>query len=255
MTIRKSAPPNLVGLPSPEFKKELFDASIWQKGYDCNVSKAIECPCRGGNENQALPSCQNCGGIGWVFINKTETKALITGVNRDTKYKQWSQEIIGNVSITLRDIEQAGFMDRITLTDEKAIFSEIREIRTSNEQNFIFLSYEIEEIEDIFVFVADNQKLIRLDSGEYSINPNNKYSLILEDSVLNSSTNNNISVRYKHKVQYHILDIPHVIRSSNVTNNLGQIEKVKMPNNYVARLAHYVVRPLVDGTGIINNDY
>lgn len=255
MTIRKSAPPTLTGIPNPEYNKDLFDASLWQKGYECKVSKAIECPCRGGNENMALPSCQNCGGRGWVFINETLTNALITGVNRDTKYKQWSQELVGNVSITLRDIEQAGFMDRITLLDEVAVFSEIRKIIQFNENNFIFLSYEIGNVEDIFIFIGDDQELVRLDESQWSLNPNNKYSLTFENSVLTESTNGVVSVRYKHKVQYHILDIPHVIRSSNITNKLGQLEKIKLPNNYVARLAHYVLRPNSDGTGILNNDY
>lgn len=263
MSIRKSAAHNLIGLPNPEFDKQLFDAGIWQKGYNCEVSKAIECPCRGGNEMQALPNCTNCGGIGWVFINPTATRALITGVNRDTKYKQWSQELIGNVSITLRDIEQAGFMDRITLNDEQAIFSEVRKIRTVSEtiggqtvtEHFIFLSYEVENIEDIFIYESPILPLIRLNVNQWQINPDNPYSLIFDDTVITESINATVSVRYKHRVQYHILDIPHIVRSSTVTNRFGQIEKVKMPNQYTARLAHNVIRSRFDGTGITNNDY
>lgn len=263
MSIRKAPAPNLIGLPNPEFDKSLFDASVWQKGYDCEVSKAIECPCRGGNENQALPSCTNCGGIGWVFINPVATKSLITGVNRDTKYKQWSQELIGNVSVTLRDIEQAGYMDRITLDNEEAIFSEVRKIRTVSEvigeetvnENFIFLSYEIQRVDDLFIYESPILPLIRLRNDQWQINPDNPYSLIFDDSVIEDSANATVSVRYKHKVQYHILDIPHIIRSSTETNRFGQIEKVKMPNQYTARLAHNVIRPRFDGTGITNNDY
>ena len=154
VSIRKSPPANTIATPSPQFEKQLFDAAIWQKGYDCYVEKAIECPCRGDAENHsALPNCQNCGGVGWVFLNPVKTIALITGVNRDTKYKQWSQELIGNVSITLRDIEQAGFMDRITLLVETAIFSEVKKIRSIQEgldtSYFTFLSYEIKQIEDV----------------------------------------------------------------------------------------------------------
>lgn len=260
MSIRKSPPANLIGLPNPEFEKNLFDAALWQKGYDCHVDKSIECPCRGGNENKPLPSCQNCGGVGWVFINPIQTKVLITGVNRDTKYKQWSQELIGNVSVSLRDIEQSGFMDRITILNETAIFSEVRKIRQVEVTplsflNFIFLSYEVKNIEDIFVFKADNQKLIRLNSEQWIVNPNNPYSIVFTDDVLTQSSNLTVSVRYKHNVQYHILDIPHVIRSSNITNGFGQLEKVRLPNQYMARLAHYVLRPDFDGDGIIDNSY
>jgi len=253
--IRQSPAPNLQGIPNPEFDKSLFDSSIWQKGYDCYVEKAIECPCRGGNENKPLSSCQNCGGVGWVFINKTKTKALITGVNKDTKYKAWSQELIGNVSMTLRDIEQAGFMDRVSLLNETAIFSEVRKFIKETATSFVFMCYEVEQIEDVFIFESSSKKLIKLDSSEYEIDSTNPYLLIIGNSSLAKSSNSTVSVRYKHKVQYNILDIPHVIRSSNGLNAFGQIEKMKLPNNYLARLAHYVLRPNYESNNIIDNSY
>jgi len=258
MTIRTTTPPNLSGYSNPEFDKTLFDASIWQKGYDCFVDKAIECPCRGGNEGHALPSCQNCGGVGWVFMNPVATKAIISGINRDTKYKAWSQELMGTVNITLRDIEKSGFMDRVTLTNEEAIFSEVKKIRQKELEgdeflNFIFLSYQIKQVEDVFIFKGGDQKLERVTDDKWQINPNNKYSLLFNDSVLSDLVNNTVSVRYRHNVQYNVLDIPNVIRSSNIINRVGALEKTKLPNQYIARLAHYVVRPRVDGTGILNN--
>lgn len=260
VSIRKSPPANTIATPSPQFEKQLFDAAIWQKGYDCYVEKAIECPCRGDAENHSpVPSCQNCGGIGWVFINPVQTIALITGVNRDTKYKQWSQELIGNVSISLRDVEQAGFMDRITLLNETAIFSEVKKIKSIQEgletSYFTFLSYEIKQIEDVYTYKGNSVKLNRVNPDLYDINQENKACLLIDSDVIPNSTNNTISVRYKHPVQYHILDIPHIIRSSTVTNGVGAIEKIKMPNQYVARLAHNVLRPLFDGTGIIDNSF
>lgn len=254
-SIRTTAPPNLTGLPNVDFDKDLFESAIWQKGYDVAVSKAIECPCRGGNENKALPNCQNCGGIGWVFINPVKTKALITGINRDTKYKPWSQELLGSASMTLRDIDVAGFMDRVTVDNETEIFSEVKKVRKSVDKTFIFLSYEIQDIEDVFIFQGSDKTLIRLAEGDYEINPLNKYSLLIDNTVLALATNDSISVRYKHYVQYHILDIPHALRSSNITNKLGQLEKRKMPNQYIVRLAHYVLKPKADGTGVLDNTY
>jgi hypothetical protein len=89
----------------------------------------------------------------------------------------------------------------------------------------------------------------------YSVNSQNNSCLLIDSEAVSQSTNNTISIRYKHPVQYHILDIPHIIRSSTVTNGVGAIEKIKMPNQYVARLAHQVLRPLFDGTGIIDNSF
>lgn len=256
MSIRKSTPANLVGTPTPALNKQLFDANIWAYGYDVLVEKAIECPCRKEGENSNVSSCQNCGGLGWAFINPVQTKAIITSINQETKYKQWSQELLGNISATLRDLDNASFMDRITLIGEKTTFSEVRKVRTtSTSQLFIFVSYEIEEIEDIFIFKDPTLPLIRLSADSYTINSGNRFVIDLDTTALADSANSSISVRYKHKVQYNILDIPHILRSTMDLNNLGQIVKQKMPNQYIARLAHYVLRPDYNGLGIIDNAY
>ena len=256
--IIRATPQNTVGYPSPEFNKDSFDVAIWNYGYESIVEKAIECPCRGSNSGHPMPSCQNCNGIGWLFVNPTQTKSLITGINRETKYKSWSQELLGNISVTFRDIEQSSFMDRITIEDESSVFSEVKEVRTvgeeGSEEKFIFLSYPILSIEDVFIFKSDNLPLVRLFEGEYSLKNENSYVIKLTSEALDGS-NNFVSVRYKHKIQYHILDMPYVIRSSEVTNRQGQRQKERLPRNYIARLAHYVVRPKLDGTGIQVNDY
>ena len=257
--IVQRTPQSLVGYPAPEFDKPSFDTAIWNYGYDSIVEKAIECPCRGGNSGHPLPTCQNCNGVGWVFINPEKTKALITGINRETKYKAWSQESIGNISVSFRDIERASFMDRITLEDEESVFSEVKKVRTvgevGSEENFIFLSYPILSIEDVFIYQGDENPLIRLFEGEYSLKSGNNYVLNFTSEALQAATNGSVSIRYRHKIQYHILDMPHVVRSSDITNRQGQREKEKLPVNYIARLAHYIVRPKLDGTGIQVNDY
>ena len=255
MSILQQTPPNLTGTPNPEFEAQLFDASVWQKGYDCLIHKAIECPCKTQGQNSALPTCSNCGGLGWVFINPLQTKALITSVNKDTKFKSWSQELVGTMSITLRDIERASFMDRITFIEETGIFSEVRTVVTQDTDNFVFLAYAAEVIEDIFMFTGQSNTLTRIDASKYYIKPENNAVIVFLTGALTGSTNNSVSIRYKHKVQYHILDIPHIIRSSNITNELGQLEKVKLPNQYIARLAHYVLQPNFSGTNIKDNSY
>jgi hypothetical protein len=253
--IVQQSPPNLLGVPNPEFEVQLLDAAVWQKGYDCLVHKAIECPCKLQGQNSNLPTCTNCGGTGWVFINPTQTKALITSINKDTKYKNWSQELIGTMSITLRDVERASFMDRVTFINETGIFSEVKTAYTVDTDTFIFLSYEAALIEDIFIFAAQGSKLIRVDPTKYYIKTDNNAVVVFLTGALTGSTNNSISVRYRNKVQYNVLDIPHMIRSSNITNELGQITKVTLPNQYIARLAHYVRGLKYDGTGIQDNSY
>lgn len=255
-SIRQSPATNLVGTPTPTLKKDLFDGNIWGYGYEVLVDKAIECPCKQSGKNSNQINCQNCRGTGWVFINPVKTKAIITSINQDTKYKPWSQELIGNISITFRDIDNVAFMDRITLIDESTIFSQICPIRTATDATkFIFAAYGIESIEDIFVFAGESSPLVKLTSDKYSISTDNPFVVEFTTNALSSSINNSVSIRYKHKIQYNILDMPHVVRSSPDLNNLGQLKKQKLPTQYIARLSHYVVQPNYDGSGIIDNSY
>lgn len=251
-----ATPENLTNSPQPEFDRDLFNESLWHKGYNVWVEKAIECPCRTEGRNDNLSDCQNCGGLGWVYIDPLETKGIITGINKGTKYREWSEEIIGDMMLTLRDVDNAGFMDRITFLNETNILSEVKRLRTSTStlENFIYLAYDIESIEDVYVFQSSTQSLVRIPEANYSISSVNQNIIQFAAGALSASTNSSISVRYKHNVQYNILDIPHIIRSSNAADKNGTLNKIKLPNQYIVRLAHYMRRPNFDGTGIISND-
>lgn len=66
--------PSLYGQPQVSFRPNDFDAVIWTHGYDIICEKAIRCPCQ-GNSDSPLPSCQNCHGSGYIYINPYRTKA------------------------------------------------------------------------------------------------------------------------------------------------------------------------------------
>ena len=125
-------PPNLAQQPTIEFRKKDFDAAVWLKGYRVFVEKAVRCPCEGQVKN-ALSSCTNCHGVGYFFINPIETRALMTSINRDTRFKEWSLELMGNLSISLRDdgIENLSFYDKITFFEKFGFHSEVLEIRNA----------------------------------------------------------------------------------------------------------------------------
>lgn len=255
MSIVQSGAPANIGIKNPPLKKELFDEKTWAYGYDCLVYKAIECPCNTEGENTHLPTCLNCGGLGWTFINPLQTKALITSINSNTKYKEWSKEMLGTFSMTLRDVDTASFMDRVMLLTEQSSFTETRKVRDNDGSKFIYLSYPIVEVEDVFIFVAANQPLVRLSSSDYSISATNNLILNINSTAISSSVNQNISIRYKHNVQYNILDIPHLLRSSNKLNSMGQLEKVTLPRQYVVRYSHFVLGNNFSGGIQIDNTY
>lgn len=254
-------PPNLAQEPKIEFRKNSFDAAIWLKGYRVFVEKAVRCPCEGQIKN-ALSSCTNCHGVGYFFINPIETRALMTSINRDTKFKEWSLELMGNLSISLRDdlVENLSFYDKITFFEKFGFHSEILTIRDAgvpDNQNFVFLVYRPVEILDVWVFNGSANPLVRITSDQYEINPNNPYVLNINITTPPDNFNGVVSVRYRHEVQFNVIDIPHEIRTSNIRDTDGRLTRIDLPINAIARRSHLLLAeiPNFNGTGVQNNSY
>lgn len=249
--------PSLYGQPSVSFRPDDFDAVIWQHGYDIICEKAVRCPCQ-GNSGSPLPSCQNCHGFGYFFINPERTKALITALNRNTQYVQWAPELMGTAAITVRDKDREliGYFDRVTVEDEYALFTEMVVVREMIADVMgVFLSYAPIEIKSVFKYVGADSPLVRLSEGDYEITPENPYCLRFRQGVFNPEEG--VSVLYKHRVEYHIIDMPHEIRASlGRDKSSGQFQILKMPVQSVGRRTHLIdiQRPNYDGGGIIYND-
>jgi len=260
MNIRTKTAPSLVGQPSVDFDLNTFEAAIWNKGYDVIVEKAVRCPCKSNNGN--VSTCQNCMGSGHLFINPFKTRAIITSINYNTQYKDWGIEKLGTVSVTTMDRDAVTYYDRITLANDYSSFSEVLRVREndSDGQLFVFTSYKINEIEDVFLYSGDNVPLIRLSPSEYEISTENGYVLLLNyDTSTISNFNNKLAIRYKHNIQYNVIDMPHELRRSYKTNTGGKDEKIILPVNAIARRVHNIEAfaevANFDGTGTIDNSY
>lgn len=264
MSIRVQSHPNLIGQPVVEFRRDDYNAAIWNKGYEVILETAVRCPCKTENHD-SLVTCQNCLGRGWFFINPLRTRALISGINKNTDYKEWSVEMIGTVQISVPDIHKISFMDRITLVNtaandiqNRSVFSEVKRLRTyETNKPFIFLSYEIKKVKDIFVFVNSSTPLIRLETTDYSIRSQNGYTIEFDyDFDLITDFNGVVSVLYEHELQYHILDVPHDVRNSYIRDKNGILKQQFLPINAVARKAHYVLNVDNYESGfVIDNTY
>lgn len=236
----------------PEFIKTDFDQATWAKGYDITLERALRCPCHG--RDAALPDCQNCFGTGYFYVNTVKTKGLTTNINQNNQYKPWSEELLGTIAITVMDADKQNlsYFDRITFLNTYSYFSENLEIRSANGVNFVFTTYKVVNLLAIYIFVSSNQKLIKTTNAH--VNPNNPYCLILDEEI---PQNGYVSVYYKHCPEYHVLDIPHEIRSSWSTNKkTGELFKIDLPVQAIARRSHLIAieKPNFDGSGIIIND-
>ena len=258
-TIVQETSPNLIGQVSPEFELNAFEAAVWNKGYDVIIEQAFKCPCC-TYDNTPLTNCQNCLGVGWIFINPMQTKGIITSINTDTKFKSWTQESIGTVSLTVMHKNRVSLMDRVTLVnntviENKSNFSDIVQVRDLEGSPFVFLAYKPIDIIGIYAFNGITNPLIKIPSTGYNISSDNGYVLnITYDLTSISDFNGAITVLYSHQIQYHVLDIPHDVRNSYIVNDDGKESQITLPINAYARKAHNVLEVANrDGTGVIDN--
>lgn len=258
--VKDVTPPSLYGQPSVQFRPQDFTAVIWSHGYDIICEKAVRCPCQ-GESGSPLPSCQNCHGFGYFYINPTRTKALITGLNKNTQYVQWSPELMGTSSITVRDEDKEllSFFDRVTVEDEYGQFTEmVIGRRFTDNEHGVFLSYAPTEIKSIWLFEDSNLPLIRVDEGLYEVSPTNPYCIVFKEGFDREISGLGVSVLYNHRVEYHVIDLPHEIRSSlGKEKSTGQFQMLKMPVQVIGRRTHLIdmAKPDYGGGGLIYNDY
>jgi hypothetical protein len=236
------------------FEPGRFNSLIFDKGYDVFIDKAIKCPCTVKGSGQALLTCNNCIGLGWLFINRTETRVVMQQLKADFKFENWSQTTAGMSKITARAVDKLSFMDRIILREVEGFFSEVVLVRNFNEEKVVFPLYEPLEIESLFLFVGDKSPLKPIYEKDYKIDG---YKIILSDKF-DSIENMSVSIRYRHLLSYHIIDMNRDImkvRSKNCT--LPNEQLTDMPISGMARKAHYIFDNIkYEGEGrVIENNY
>jgi len=236
--------------------KSSFDDLVLQKGYAAYVDKALRCPCRNKLDSQPLSDCKNCGGSGYIFINRTKTRIVLQGMGSNVDYKEWSETEMGTAKITaLQELELA-YMDRVTIMNgfaihNQSVFCQIVDAKVKGK-----LIYTPLEISEIYLFEGSAVKLkFLLPETDFTVNDN---VITLNDSYIPSHSDDNpltLSVRYKHNPQYHIIDIPRDTIASYKRDAGSEVNQT-LPNHAIARKAHYVLDETNYGVEwLFNNDY
>lgn len=251
--IVQKAAPDTAGQPQVNFDKTSFEAIVWQKGYRVHHDKAIKCPCKvEGTDN--LSDCHNCGGSGWVFFNRVETRMVLRSMNLNTQYKDWSEETLGTVSISASDSDKIAYMDRITVLDAETLFSEVIYPKNYKGVRFALTTYDIKSVETVFLFVGSKQALVLLEEGvDYTV-ADNRFEL--NYAKYKDFPHTCIGIRYIHAPTYHIIDMPRDTMASPIKNISGIPEDKLMPISAVGRRAHFVLDAQnYAGDYIIDNSY
>lgn len=239
---------NHVGTIRTDFITSDFDVFVEQKGYDVIWERAVPCPC---SERQVhKSSCLNCAGTGWVFINPIQIKAVITSINKSTKFKEWSVEMLGTFSLTVTSQYKLNFMDKITVINSSAPHSEVLKTIGIDSKVISKTIYPIDDILEIFLFEGPNNKLKLLQKGiDYTFTQN-------EITYLTLDSEKYVSVSYLHQLQYNVLDLNHDVRNTINLDSSSREKSIEMPISAVARRSHVIMGDYsLPGNDLFNNSY
>ena len=268
-SIIKQSGASTSGKARVDFVKGDFDAAVEQKGYSVYLDKAIKCPCANIPDRSAIPSCRNCGGVGWAFINRIETKMILQSMSQSFEYKAWTEESIGNIKITAREESQLSFMDRITIIDANSILNQLifpknENAKVSDPESWTSIeesslrgktSYDIKQVLEVFAFQGTEIAYRRLEEGVDFYVPENSNTIFFNREFFGWE-NFTISIRYKHAPSYHLLELARDIISTTIRDSKGYDKVVTLPVHGVGKKAHYMLdEDSYNGTYLIDNSY
>lgn len=223
------------GPPRADLHKSEFDTLIHQKGREVILEKALQCPCKSQSANQQS-NCRNCGGSGWVFINPKKTRMVLTAIEAVNEYRPWSEELRGTVNITSFVEDELSHMDKITAIDGESIHNEVLFFSELDDAIFTYSTYFIKEVLYIAMFQGIDQPLLRLTEADYEI-VDNVIKLNLSTLPFEETENNNVTVRYKHAPQFHVIEMKRDTMQTFIWKGEERVQQ--MPVSAIGRRSHY----------------
>ena len=223
---------------SSSFDANTLNDEAFFKGYEVFIEKASKCPCVSVNFAY-LKNCKNCGGSGFVFYNRKKTRAIVSNQEVINKYRSWDREDLGTALVTFSGGDSVGFMDKIEVAESNTIYSETKALVLEEGSYFSFLSYSPKEVENVFLFVAANALLRKLeDPVDYTIVGNK----IVLNVVLNNLVSPVISIRYKHTQTYHVIEnLRDNIVYDSVSSGKEDEKNKKLPTKSLVKVAHSIM--------------
>jgi len=227
---------NVPQLVNAEFEKLIIDY-----GYDVILERSLRCPCI-GHMGAAANDCVNCNGTGWYFSNPINTILALQSMSSTKKYENWTEENPSTVQITARAIDRLSFMDRITLQVGETIYSQLLQPFIDNKNIYqAYTVYNILSVEALYIFESADKPLGILQEGkDYTFNKN----LITFNKKFQTRDELQISLRYRHRPQYCVIDIPRDIVIQERKNCKQESDLYQFPIKAMARLTHYLFNPI-----------
>lgn len=220
----------VIGTPAGrvDFRPELFDRLIEEKGYEVRWEKAIVCPCAkiGADGYTAQPSldCTVCDD-GYRYIEPQIIRAVMTEITEQHDYmRPHGQLIIEDVKVTTRHIHPLDFMDKITMQHSLIRYSEVLN-RSANSRDIF--RYPVEQM-----ITALTETTTFTEGIDFRIIDN-----LIDWSIAASppAEDETYSVAYMTRPVYKVIQFPHKFRDTQVAFQRRVPEHEKLPVQAVAR--------------------
>lgn len=122
-----TAEPGL-GFARADFKPELFDHIIRQKGVVVDWEQAMFCSCIDLESGQPDYSCPHCKGKAYIYTEPKRTKAVVTSINGRKEQDKQGLGDYGSAYLTPLSSDFVGYRDKFTFPDFKIKYSQLIEI-------------------------------------------------------------------------------------------------------------------------------
>lgn len=239
-----------------------FEQAIANKGYPVFHERALRCPCLVKGNTTPLSNCKNCGGTGWIFVNKVETQMLFSSMGSKKNYSyQWSEADAGTAKVSCNPRDRVAYMDRLTLKLATTWFSQtlfLEKVPSRDDVLLAFLAYfPVLDIESAYLFRNENEPLILLKPDlDFHIVENRVEFGIDYPFPHNDGQAPTLTLRYKHNPQYHITEILRDVIQTPVRSRENPEVRtyMELPFHAVAQKAHYVLdAPNALGKSVFDN--
>jgi hypothetical protein len=236
-----------LGQVQARFDAERYNEQVHDKGNNARLDIAVPCPCAGATSGSALATCQSCGGLGRIVVERREIHALISGMNASRKQLTWSQQLVGTSSITLDSEEVVTTGDRLVNLSAMGEYTErlAKGVLLGGELLY-YPTYEPLSVRHLLAFTNPREKLKPLSDklGHYKIDAAGVLRVQLGPAGVDRDVQ--LSIRYRHHPTFEVIDLPRdqvysPAPANNPRQEFGAVER--LPQHVVGRRLHYLERP------------
>ena len=174
--------------PRADFKPELFDSAIMQKGFNVIWEQGMLCSCHDPISGQPDINCTCCKGKGYMYINPKKTRVLVTGLKAPRVQDHIGLDDIGSCYITCLTEDNVGYRDKFTFPDFTIKYCETLLVdrgKKSQEESEYLISidtgktrYEI--IDVVSLRVLDKEYIRTVD---FDISPDKRHIIWMNDEI------------------------------------------------------------------------